>query len=113
MWMLLGTLSPFAHMPFNSLAFEQISFVHAGMPIAGKYLNFTGSVIGAVFGNVTVAWAIYAGLNQHGAQTKDDLEFIGKGVKAGLEAHLEAGLEKLGKQLSQAPTVAMRAPTVT
>lgn len=82
------------------------------MPVAEKYLNLAGALIGAGFGNASVAWAIYAGLGKHGAQTKVGLESIGNGIKAGLKAHmtsegagqqrLEAGLEKLGQQLSKA-----------
>lgn len=97
---------------------EEFPFVHAGMPVAEKYLNLAGALIGVVFGSAPVAWAIYTGLNKHGGQTKDGLESIGDGIKAGLEAHmtsegagqqhLEAGLEKLGQQLSKAASQQQR-----
>ena len=47
------------------------------MPISEKYVT----MIGVICGSAPVAWAIYAGLDKHGSQTKDGLAAIGKGIK--------------------------------
>mmetsp|Transcript_27628 Transcript_27628/g.60475 ORF Transcript_27628/g.60475 Transcript_27628/m.60475 type:complete len:104 (-) Transcript_27628:413-724(-) len=68
-----------------------------------KYLKFVSDM----FGNVTVAYAIYAGFSALGAASKDGLKKHGESVESGLKGHMSS--ENAGKQFGEAAFSAFKA----
>eukprot|EP00195_Chlamydomonas_chlamydogama_P011116 CAMPEP_0202893870 /NCGR_PEP_ID=MMETSP1392-20130828/3369_1 /ASSEMBLY_ACC=CAM_ASM_000868 /TAXON_ID=225041 /ORGANISM="Chlamydomonas chlamydogama, Strain SAG 11-48b" /LENGTH=79 /DNA_ID=CAMNT_0049578357 /DNA_START=235 /DNA_END=474 /DNA_ORIENTATION=- len=68
-----------------------------------KYMK----IVSDMLGNVTVAYAIYAGFAAHGAALKEGLKELGQSLENGLKGHMSS--ENAGKQFGEAAFSAFRA----